>query len=63
MSFLHDWQKAPKPLVHEYIESMATGDTKRCRQIKEQVHAKNKLAQNKNPGLFERLFGNKEMPR
>lgn len=66
MSYLHDWKAAPKELVQEYIGCMNLGDTKRCRAIKERIHAKNKLAAKKNPGVIERLmgfFGGKEMPK
>ena len=65
MSFLHDWQSAPKVLVEEYVDCMRNGDTKRAREIAAQVHAKNKLAQKKNPGVIERLMGlvGKVMPK
>ena len=66
MSYLHDWHDAPKEIVEEYVDCMRTGDTKRAREIATRIHAKNKLAQKKNPGVIERLLGfvkGKEMPK
>jgi len=66
MSYLHDWKKAPEELVQEFVECLNNGDSQRARAIKGIVHAKNKLAKDKNPGVIARLMGyiqGKTMPK
>ena len=57
MSNLHDWKKAPRGRVHEYVVCMRDGDTKRMREISDEIHTGNKAIQAKNPGAIARLLG------